>query len=917
MMKHVSRSSWLRAAAAAIVFLSVQVLPAAVESLPPGFRDTVIFEGLYYPMSVRFAPDGRVFVSEKSGLIKVFDGLTDPTPTIFADLRTNVHDYWDRGLMGLALDPNFPAQPYVYVSYAYDYDPATPNLPAPRWGDTCPTPPGPDADGCVISGRVSRLWINPDDSQNGPEQVLLENNWCQQFPSHSLGGLDFGPEGALYVTAGEGASFNLVDYGQTGGTQGAPPPIRKNPCGDPPSGAGGTQTAPSAEGGALRSQDLLSAGDPVAWNGSVLRVNPATGAAWPSNPNVGGNLEDDRTVAFGLRNPFRWTFRPGTSEMWIGDVGMDRWEEIDRLADPVGSPTENFGWPCYEGTPRQFSYDNTDLTLCENLYAQGPSAVIAPYFSYVHLQRIDPSESCLTAGSSVSGLAFYSGGGYPAEYKDALFFADHSRNCMWVLTKGANGLPDPASVRIFQQGTAQPVELVRGPGGDLVYVDHEGGTIHRIRYSLGNATPTARATASPQSGGIPLTVQFDGSGSSDADPGTTLTYAWDLDGDGQFDDSAAVNPVRTYSTAGQITVRLLVTDNPGASSIDSVVVSPGNHAPVASVTAPSSSLKWAVGDSIAYSGVVEDDEDGTLPPSAMHWDVVMHHCPSGTFDCHEHVVETIAGAAGGTFVAPDHPYYSHIEFRLSATDLGGLTGQGASDVDPRTVTGTFSSAPPGATIVVGFHASVAPFNETLIVNSTNSISAAALETLGGTPSYWSAWSDGSPRVHDRIAGPSPWSLTATYAPCATYETCGDGADNDCNGTADDAVRPGPLLSLRVEHDRLHWTGLVGAASYDVVRGSLNALLSSGGDFTVSTEACLRSSFAGTSFGYLAYPTVPGTGEWYLVRANNCAGAGTWNDGSAGDRDSGIAASGHGCPPMVSGPREERSGGRSLKRRLGR
>ena len=80
---------------------------------------------------MRFSPDGRVFVAEKSGLIKVFDSLSDPTPTVFADLRTQVYNYWDRGLLGIALDPNFPAKPYVYVLYTYD---AAIGGTAPRWG---------------------------------------------------------------------------------------------------------------------------------------------------------------------------------------------------------------------------------------------------------------------------------------------------------------------------------------------------------------------------------------------------------------------------------------------------------------------------------------------------------------------------------------------------------------------------------------------------------------------------------------------------------------------------------------------------------------------------------------------------------------------------------------------------------------
>ena len=72
------------------------------------FRETTVFSGLTNPTAIEFASDGRVFVAEKSGLIKVFASLTATAPTIFADLRTQTYDYWDRGLLGLALDPAFP-----------------------------------------------------------------------------------------------------------------------------------------------------------------------------------------------------------------------------------------------------------------------------------------------------------------------------------------------------------------------------------------------------------------------------------------------------------------------------------------------------------------------------------------------------------------------------------------------------------------------------------------------------------------------------------------------------------------------------------------------------------------------------------------------------------------------------------------
>src|ERR671932_1929191 len=106
---------------AGILVASLRPLEANAEStLPSGFRESVVFSGLNEPTNVEFAKGGRVFVAEKSGLIKVFDNLSDKTPTTFADLRTNVYNFWDRGLLGLALDPNFPTNPYVYVLYTYD-----------------------------------------------------------------------------------------------------------------------------------------------------------------------------------------------------------------------------------------------------------------------------------------------------------------------------------------------------------------------------------------------------------------------------------------------------------------------------------------------------------------------------------------------------------------------------------------------------------------------------------------------------------------------------------------------------------------------------------------------------------------------------------------------------------------------------
>jgi glucose/arabinose dehydrogenase/PKD repeat protein len=736
----------------------VATVPSAAVPVPAGFQEEVVFSGLTQPTAVRFADDGRVFVAEKSGLIKVFDNLSDTTPTVFADLRTQVHNFWDRGLLGLALDPGFPADPWVYVLYTHD---AAVGGTAPRWGsvggtsDGCPTPPGATADGCVVSGRLSRLEA-AGNVMFGSERVLIED-WCQQYPSHSIGSLAFGPDGALYVSAGDGASFNFVDYGQDGS------PV--NPCGDPPGGVGGAMSPPTAEGGALRSQDLRTSGDPVGLDGTILRVDPATGAGLPGNPLAGSaDPNARRIVAYGLRNPFRITVRPGTEEVWAGDVGWNDWEEINRLTDPTDSTVDNFGWPCYEGDSRQGGYDAANLAICENLYAAGSSAVVAPYFRYHHNDLVLPNDVCPRGGSSVAGVsfAFYEGGSYPAEYRGALFFADYTRRCIWAIPPDQDGLPDVSKRRTFVAAAAQPVDVQIGPGGDLFYVDL-GGTIRRIRYFSQNQPPVAVISAEPTSGPAPLTVDFDGTASSDPD-GDPITYAWDLDGDGAFDDSTSPSPAYTYAQAGTYTPTLRVTDPSGATGTAGVTITAGNAPPLATIDAPAADTRWRVGDTVAFSGHALDEQDGSLPASALSWSLILHHCPS---TCHEHPLQTLSGVDSGSFVAPDHEYPSHLELRLTATDSGGLTHTASRVLGPETVRLDFATEPSGLALTVGSTTQTAPFSRTVIAGSSVSVSANSPQGLAGQTYEFVSWSDEKAQTHEVVAdGPATYTATFRVVPSA-------------------------------------------------------------------------------------------------------------------------------------------------------
>ena len=776
----------------ASISLAFATSPALGAELPSDFQQTTVIEGLDEPTALQFSADGRVFVAEKAGIIKVYDGIGDESPQEFADLRTKIYDAGDRGLLGLALDPEFPARPYVYVLYSHD---APIGGTAPFWGeedeegDDCPDPPGLDTHGCVISGRLSRL--TAAGNQASSEQVLIED-WCQQFPSHSIGDLQFDADGMLYASGGDGASYSERDYGQFG------EPL--NPCGDPPAGVGGIMTPPSAEGGALRSQDVRTPTDPAGLDGTVIRIDPDTGQGLSDNPmGTSPDANARRIIGFGLRNPFRFAIHPETNEVYVGNVGQGSYEELDRFA-PTSSEPFNSGWPCYEGDIRPFN--SLDLTLCESLYAE-PGSDAVPFFAYEHSAGVFPGDTCpFSDGSAFSGLAFYDGGAFPASYEGALFFADSVRGCIYVMFPGADGRPDPSTLTPFlsDAGPYPGIDIEVGPDGDLYYVsffsevggdEFEPGAVHRISFFPGNQPPVARLSSTGKPWGVsPLEVEFDATGSTDADK-EPLEYEWDLDGDGSF-DAATTNGLvsETYVDKQNHTAAVRVRDEEGATSIARLTVYPGNTPPEPEIIVPTSDLDWAVGDDIDFSGGAEDAEDDQLASTSLDWSSRLFHCPHGEGDCHGHPLQAFPAVGSGSFAAPDHEFPSYIELTLTAVDSRGLSAKQTVTIHPRTVELAIASDPPGITLDADLLSEATPFALTSIEGSKVGLSAPTSAQLGGDTYAWQSWSDGGDRVHTVVADQSA-SYVATYSK----------VENDDGGDTDDPPPPKGPKAPRTRIDR--------------------------------------------------------------------------------------------------------------------
>jgi glucose/arabinose dehydrogenase len=763
-------------------------LAAADPALPAGFQDEVVFSGIEQPTNFRFADDGRVFVATKPGQILVYSSLADTTPEVFADLRGDVYDNGDRGLLGLALDPEFTTgHPYVYALYTWDHvlgeawDPTNPKYGNPGFSGDPGCPAQNSSASCLVSGRLVRLAEDPLNPNHAveeaglPKEEELVQGWCQQFSSHSIGELQFGPEGALYASGGDGAAYESIpDYGQLG----TPP----NPCGDPPSPAG---TVPSpiseSQGGALRAQNLK------VLNGAILRLDPDTGLALADNPLAGnGDANAERTVAKGFRNPFRFTFDPQTGEIYTGNVGSSEIEEIDRFQAPPTS-LYNSGWPCYEGIQRQFQFRELNLNVCKALYAGEPDSTSLPFFSYSHRQSVVPADECPTeSGSAVTGISLYEGSQFPDQYKGALFFADSVRGCIWVMTPGADGKPDPTTTaRFLREGKSYPgVKISEGPGGYLYYADlvsEEGlgdGAIHRIAYRPD--APTARLEASPPYGLYDSSGEFeaslDASGSSDpsSDP---LTYEWDLDEDGIFEpagteESRSVNFSETEQDEREANdlspnrvIAVRVNDDEGFSSIARVTVYPGDKPPLPTITEPSAAFKWGVGDEIKLNAkAIDADGHEINTPLPYYWVTRMAHCPDPAHPtaCHVHPLQTFSGIRRPEFVAPQHDYPSYIEVVLRVSDKRDLSGTTSLKINPRTVDLSLVSEPPGIPLLAGSTEAVSPISVPAIDGSEIQLSAPQAATIGGRIYTFARWSDGGPREHPILVSPSQTAYTASY-----------------------------------------------------------------------------------------------------------------------------------------------------------
>ncbi|MBE9035495.1 PA14 domain-containing protein [aff. Roholtiella sp. LEGE 12411] len=461
-----------------------------IDDDPGSFVKETVVSGLSSPTAFDWTPDSqRMFIAQKNGVVKVFDnGKLLSTP--FIDISRQVNDTRDRGLLGIAVHPDFSKNPYVYLLFTYDapevytnttssklddadqagnrnarlirvtadantnYTTAIANSEVVLLGknstwqylsrpDANSTSVSPDntnnpAPSGILNKTTGTLFANTQDYLNNLDNITnVQDYIASDSESHSIGSVRFGTDGSLFVSIGDGTSYNKVD--------------------------------PRA----LRIQDIDNL------SGKILRIDPITGEGLADNPFYNDDPNSNRSKVYnsGLRNPFRFTVDPKNNTPVIGDVGWRKWEEVN-----IGKKGANFGWPYFEGgidangnivNQKQPNYATSPDTApsATALYNSG-STVTAPAYTYIHYNTGTP-------GNAIVVGDFYTGNTFPSIYQNTLFIGDASKGTVDAVTLNSEG--EFVSTRRFASGLVSPVDIRTGDDGNIYYVSLYSGKIERWR----------------------------------------------------------------------------------------------------------------------------------------------------------------------------------------------------------------------------------------------------------------------------------------------------------------------------------------------------------------------------------------------------------------------------------------------------
>ncbi len=581
------------------------------------FEKSIVLTGLVQPMELEIAPDGRIFVIELAGILKRIDPRTGQATAVG---QLEVTTAQENGLIGMALDPNFRENGWIYLQYS---------------------PPD-------FSGQyVSRFVFRDDQLDMASEKRLFSYEEQRRECCHHAGSLEFGPDGNLYIGTGD----NTNPFNDSEGFA----PIDQRPDRGP---WDAQRTSANTKN----------------YNGKVLRIRPEPDGTY-SIPDGNlfpkdGSIGHPEIYVMGCRNPWRISVDPKTGYLYWGDVGPDAGGDGPRGSrgfDEVNQARQagNFGWPYFIGNNSRYSMvdfvtgkigdpqdplhpinDSVNNTGARNLPPAQPAMIYYPAGASAEFPEVGSGGRTACAGPVYyHDAASQSETKFPAAYDRTLFAFEWSRN--WIM---AVHLDEDSNVERLEPFLPQlpfirPIDLQFDAGGSLYGLEYgetwgvnADARLFRIDYVRGNRTPVAVAKAENSVGREPLTVQLSAAGSHDKD-GDALSYRWTYVRSG---DAAATRQLiaetpdadTTFDQPGVYTVELEVRDPAGASNVSSLPVIVGNARPEVVFLSPRDGDFFTPGQPIRYQLLVRDREDGTSDVEQAEeegWELIESQAPSRLF----------------------------------------------------------------------------------------------------------------------------------------------------------------------------------------------------------------------------------------------------------------------------------------------
>ncbi|MFI9577521.1 ThuA domain-containing protein [Microbispora rosea] len=616
------------------------------------------------PMMLNIAKDGRVFYIDRLGDVKIIK----PSGGSVLAAHMNVFTANESGLLGMALDPAFDTNHWIYLYYS-------PN-------------------GSENVDRLSRFTVTGDSLDLASEKKLLDVPVQRAECCHHGGGMVMDPKtGNLWLGTGD----NTNPFASDGYA-----PIDE-------------------QSGRANWDSQRTAANTNSLSGKLLRIHPEADGTYtvPS-----GNLFAPGTAktkpeiyGMGFRNPFRVGLDPKTGNIMLGEYGPDA-NSASATRGPQNtvewnliSKPGNFGWPYCIGNntpyidynfatkqsgaafncaaPVNDSPNNTGLT---NLPPVTPATIWYHYAA-------DPNNFPEISGGAPMGGPVYrydpnvqSTIKWPAYWDGKAIFGEWNNNALWSFQLNEDGSKLVEMNKIMTTlKFLKPMDMKFGPDGALYLIewgsgfggDNADSGVYRIEYTKGVRPPVATATADKTDGPLPLTVQFSSEGSRDPE-GQAITYAWDLDGDGTTDSTEA-NPSFTYTKAGEYSAVLTVTSADGKTATSSVTIEAGNSKPVVKVEVPPNGAFFEFGDQVKFKVTVTDAEDGTIDCDKVQIQSILGH------DTHGHPLDQTKGCEATVQTAMSgHGEYDNLFYVIEAsyTDQGAggakpLTGRGQVILQPK------------------------------------------------------------------------------------------------------------------------------------------------------------------------------------------------------------------------------------------